>query len=48
MPYEKIYTNKFLHSNKYSINQNLSNYLLIYNSNNSPIDVYIAHPRNKK
>ena len=47
MPYEKIYTNKFLHSNKYSINQNLSNYLLIYNSNNTPIDVYIAHPRNK-
>jgi hypothetical protein len=47
MPYEKIYKNKFIYNKKNNVNQNLTNYLIIYNSNNKPIDVYIAHPKHK-
>ena len=47
MPYEKIYKNKFYYNKNNNVNQNLTNYLLIYNSNSTPLDIYIAHPRNK-
>lgn len=46
MPYEKIYKNKFIYNKKNNVNQNLTNYLLIHNSNITPIEVYISHPRN--
>jgi hypothetical protein len=46
MPYEKIYKNKFIYNKKNNINKNLTNYLLIYNSNNISVDIYISHPRN--
>ena len=47
MPYEKIYKNKFYFDKNNNVNQNLTNYLLIYNSNSTPLDIYIAHPKNK-
>mgnify|MGYP001296450251 CR=1 FL=1 len=47
LSYEKTYKNKFSYHKKNNVNQNLTNYLLLYNSNNKPVDIYISHPRNR-
>ena len=47
MPYEKIYKNKFYYDKNNNVNQTLTNYLLIYNSNSIPLDIYIAHQKIK-
>ena len=42
LSYEKTYKNKFSYHKKNNVNQNLTNYLLLYNSNNKPVDIYIS------
>jgi hypothetical protein len=48
LSYEYIYKNKKIYNKNNDVNQNLTNYLLLYNVNNKPIDIYISSPKNKK
>ena len=41
LSYEYIYKNKKIYNKNNDVNQNLTNYLLLYNVNNKPIDIYI-------
>lgn len=40
--------NNIKFDNIFKINKNLATYMIIYNTNNKPIDVYISNPSNKK
>ena len=47
LSYEYIHKNKIKFNSLNKINQNLSNYLIMYNHNNKPINIYLSHPKNK-
>lgn len=46
LKYEFIEKTSHMYNLNNNVNYNLSNYMLIYNSNKDPIDIYISHPKN--